>query len=65
MKKVYGEKHSFIELTYAVGAHWNCLNEGIPMCPTTRVTEIKEICFEIYNNQESCPFKTSQSSNQY
>ena len=25
VKKVYGEKHSFIELTYVVGAHWNCL----------------------------------------
>ena len=23
--KVYGEKHSFIESTYVVGAHWNCL----------------------------------------
>ena len=32
-KKVYDEKHSFIELTYfIVGAHWNCLNEAIPMC---------------------------------
>ena len=33
VKKVYvGEKHSFIELTYVVGAHWNCLNEAISMC---------------------------------
>ena len=24
----YGEKHSFIEWTYVVGAHWNCLYEG-------------------------------------
>ena len=31
-KKVDGEKYSFIELTYVVGAHWNCLNEAIPMC---------------------------------
>ena len=31
-KKVYGEKHSFIEWTYAVGAHWNGLYEAIPMC---------------------------------
>ena len=28
----YGEKHSFIEWTYVVGAHWNCLYEAIPMC---------------------------------
>ena len=26
------EKHSFIELTYVVGVHWNCLYEAIPMC---------------------------------
>ena len=31
-KKVNGEKHSFLELTYVVGAQWNCLNEAIPMC---------------------------------
>ena len=24
----YGEKHSFIEWTYVVGAHWNCLNNS-------------------------------------
>ena len=23
----YGEKHSIIEWTYVVGAHWNCLFE--------------------------------------
>ena len=28
----YGEKPSFIEWTYVVGAHWNCLYEAIPMC---------------------------------
>ena len=28
----YGEKHSFIEWTYFVGLHWNCLFEAIPMC---------------------------------
>ena len=28
----YGEKPSFIELTNVVDAHWNCLNEAIPMC---------------------------------
>ena len=27
----YGEKHSFIEWTYVVGAHWNCLYEAIPI----------------------------------
>ena len=32
VEKVYGEKHSFTELTYVVGAHWNWLNEAIPMC---------------------------------
>ena len=25
-------KSSFIEKTYVVGTHWNCLYEGIPMC---------------------------------
>ena len=28
----YGEKHSFIEWTYVVGAHCNCLYKAIPMC---------------------------------
>ena len=28
----YGEKRSFIEWTYVVGAHWNCLYEAVPMC---------------------------------
>ena len=32
VKKVYGEKHSFIELTYVVGARRNYLIEAIPMC---------------------------------
>ena len=57
-KLFYGEKHSFIEWTYVVGAHWSCLYEVIPMCynvPTTYVTEIKEIYFEIYSKQVSCP----------
>ena len=65
MKKVYGEKHSFIELTYVVGAHWNCLNGTIPMCrialmrqlqcvPTTYFAEIKKN-IEIYTKQVSCP----------
>ena len=43
VKNVYGDKHSFIELTYVVGA------------PTSHVTEIKEIYFEIYTKQVSCP----------
>ena len=50
VKTVYGEKHSFTELTYIAGSHWNCLIE-----PTTYVTEIKETYFEIYIYQESCP----------
>ena len=25
-------KNSFIEKTYVVGTHWNCLIEAIPMC---------------------------------
>ena len=25
-------KNSFIEKTYVVGTHWNCLKEAIPMC---------------------------------
>ena len=29
---LYGEKHSFFEWAYVVGAHWNCLYEAIPMC---------------------------------
>ena len=31
-------KHSFIEGTYFVGAHWNCLYEAITMCP-------KNLCY--------------------
>ena len=58
----YGEKHSFIEWTYAVGAQFQCV-------PTTYVTEIKEIYFEIYTKQVSCQlaflFYTSQTANQY
>ena len=38
-KKAYGEKHSFIDLTYVVGAHWNCLRQ-FHCVPTTHVTEI-------------------------
>ena len=48
VKKVYGEKHSFIELTYVVGAHCSCV-------PTTYVTENKDTYFEIYTYQESFP----------
>ena len=32
VKKLYGENHLFIELTYVVDAHWNCLNVSITMC---------------------------------
>ena len=35
--KAHGEK-IIIKKTYAVGAHWNCLIEAIPMCTTTCVT---------------------------
>ena len=52
----YSEKYSFIEWTYAVGAHWNCLYEAIPMFTNIKyVTEIKETYFEIYTKQVSCP----------
>ena len=56
------KKNSLIELAYAIGAHWNYLNEGITLMrqfqclPTTHVTEIKEIYFEIYTKQVSCQF---------
>ena len=33
-KKAYGE-NSFIEKTYVVGTHWNCLIEAIQCVPTT------------------------------
>ena len=35
-------KNSFIEKTYVVGTHCNCLIEVISMCITTYVTENKE-----------------------
>ena len=47
-------KNSFIEKTYVVGTHWNCLIEAIPMCTynicysmctTTYVTENNEKLF--------------------
>ena len=41
VKKVFDEKHSFIELTYVVGAHWNCLNEAIPMCTNNIIMLLK------------------------
>ena len=31
-------KNSFIEKTYVVGTHWNCLIEAIQCVPTTYVT---------------------------
>ena len=47
VKKVYGEKHSFIELTHVTYAmrQYQCV-------PTTYVTENKETYFEIYTYQE-------------
>ena len=54
----YGEKHSFIESTYAVGVHWNCLTNAsmrqFQCVPTTYVTEIKKTYFEIYTKQVAC-----------
>ena len=43
MKKVNGEKHSFIELVYMI------------CCRCTYVTENDETYFKIYTYQESCP----------
>ena len=52
MKKDYGDKKLFIELTYVLGEHYNCL---IFQCvPTTYVTDIKEPYFDIYNKQVAC-----------
>ena len=31
-----GERHSFIECIYVVGAHLNCLYEAIPMCTNNK-----------------------------
>ena len=47
----YGDKHSFIEWTYVVVAHWNCLYEEIPMCTNTYDTEIKETYFKYTLNK--------------
>ena len=61
-------KTSFIEKTYVVGTHWNCLIEAIPICtysicsmrqfhcvPTRYVTENKDNSLDIYTCQVSCP----------
>ena len=48
-------KHSFIEWTYVVGAHWNCLYDAIQCEPATYVTDIKDTYFEIYTKQVPCP----------
>ena len=45
----YGEKHSFIEWTYVVGAHWNASMRQFQCVPTTYVTEIKEPYFDKYH----------------
>ena len=58
-KKKLMVKNSFIEKTYVVVTHWNCLIEAIPMCTyNIYVTENKEENYlEIYiiQVQESCP----------
>ena len=57
-KKVYGEKHSFIDLTYVImlKVHIGIASMRQFQCvPTTYVTEIKETYFEIYTKQVSCP----------
>ena len=47
-------KNLFIEKTYVVGIHWNCLIESIPMC--TYVTKDKEENnLEVYFFKVSCP----------
>ena len=49
-------KNSFIEKTYVVGTHCNCLIEVISMCITTYVTENKENNYlKIYIFQVACP----------
>ena len=63
-------KNSFIENTYVVGTHWNCLIEAIPMCTSPYVTENKEenywkFTFTKYHAQCLYLFKTSQTANQY
>ena len=51
-------KNSFIEKTYVVGTHWNCLIEAIPMYTYNIATENKEENYlEIYIFQVSCPFR--------
>ena len=42
MNKVYGEIHSFIKLTYAVGANGIASLREFQCVPTTYATEIKE-----------------------
>ena len=55
-KKKLVVKNSFIEKTYVVGTHRNCLIKAIPICTTTYVTENKEENYlEIYIFQVSCP----------
>ena len=51
-------KNSFIEKTYVVGTHWNCLIEAIPMCTyniKNYVTGNKDNYLDIYTCQVSCP----------
>ena len=53
---------------YIVGAHWNCLNEAIPMCTNNMLLKLRKPIVEIYIYQESCPFalfKTFHAANKY
>ena len=51
----YGEKHSFIEWTYVVGAHWNASMRQFQCVRTTYGTEIMGTYLEIYTKPVSCP----------
>ena len=55
LKNAFGE-NSFIEKTYAVGTHWNCLIETLQCVPKADETENKEENYlEIYIFQASFP----------
>ena len=51
----YGANHSFIELTYVVGAIGITSMRLFQCVAITYVTEIKKTYFEIYTKQVSCP----------
>ena len=57
-------KNSFIEKTYVVGTHWNCIIEAFQCIPTAYVTESKEENYlEIYDFQVSCPLSLPEHLN--